>query len=339
MISKSTLKNAAEQNIISPDQIDPLYHFIQNEKINPALNNTDEPLKFVRSFGDVFIALGIILLITSVNMSSLSGYQYLIPAAGFILMAEWLIRARRLVLPGMVILIGLLFFIHHAFMSNSVLNTDAYFSSSTLSLSIIALSCLLFYFRYKMPFSLLPLAGSLVALTIMQIGENILEHSIIFFVMGFIIFCIAMAFDSRDTKRESHLSDSAFWLHLIASPLMVHGAMFTLLTGESSELVAAYKDIIMLAFFAIFFLIALFVDRRAMLVSTQLYAIYALTQLFQNDFIGSEKTIIYVLMTLAMLVIFFGTYWYKTRRLLFGVFANSKLSTWVPDLNIQDIKK
>jgi len=332
MISKSTLQKASDENIINKDQVEPLYQFIQNEQANKSQKNQEEPLKFVRSFGDVFIALGVILLAVSINMTSLTGYYYLIPAAGLVIIAEWLVRIRRLALPGMVILICILYFINKAF-------SFEHENATTLGLSLISLSSLMFYLRYKMPFSLLPLSASLVAITVIQIGLDVLQSPVIFAVLGLIIFCIAMWFDCKDTKRQSHLSDSAFWLHLLASPLIVHGAMISLLTRDKAWMQSLSNDILMIIFFAVFFLVALFVDRRAMLVSTQLYAIYALTQLFQNDFIGSQNVMIYVLMALGMFVIFFGTYWYKTRQIFFGVLSGSKISRYVPDLKIQDTKQ
>ena len=331
MISKNTLQKAADKSIINKEQIEPLYQFIQNENSDDSLTNKEEPLKFIRSFGDVFIALGIILLAVSLNMTSLSGYYSLVPVVGFIIIAEWLVRIRRLALPGIVILISILFFINKAF---SFDNENA----TTLGLSIIGLGSLLFYLRYKMPFSLLPLATSIVAIIITQIGMDILDNPITFMVLGLIIFCIAMWFDSRDTKRQSHLSDSGFWLHLLAAPLIVHGTMISMLSSDKIWVQSLSNDLLMIIFFAGFFLTALFVDRRAMLVSTQLYAIYALTQLLQSDLIASENVMIYVLMALGMFVIFFGTYWYKTRRIIFGVLSDSKISQYVPDFKLRDVK-
>ncbi|MCW8936313.1 MAG: hypothetical protein OQK98_16485 [Gammaproteobacteria bacterium] len=330
MISKSTLQKAADKNIINSNQVEPLYQFIKNEHSSESAFSKEEPLKFIRSFGDVFIALGIILLVVSINMTSLTGLYYLIPAVVFIVIAEWLVRIRRLALPGIVILLAILFFINKAF---SFENDNA----TTLGLSIISLSSLLFYLRYKMPFSLLPLAASLIAITIIQIGLDVLDSPIIFVVLGLITFSTAMWFDVRDTNRESHLSDSAFWLHLLAAPLIVHGAMLSLITSDRQWSHTLSNDILMIVFFAGFFLTALFVDRRAMLVSTQLYAIYALTQLLQSDLIDSQNIMIYVLMALGLFVIFFGTYWYKTRQVIFGFLSSSKISQYVPDFKIRDI--
>jgi len=337
MIAKSTLEKAAEKKLISTQQIEPLYRFLVNQstdsatEISPA-DNREEPLKFIRSFGDVFITLGIILLVISINMTTLSGYAYLIPAAGFVIIAEWLVRVRKLALPGIAILIAILFFINKAIAFDHE-------HATLFGLATLSLSSLLFYLRYKMPFSLLPLAAGLVAMTIQQIGLNVIEQPVIFVGLGLIIFSIAMWFDSQDTKRESHLSDSAFWLHLLAAPLIVHGAMVSMLISDQAWLQSFSKEILIVMFFIGFFLIALLVDRRAMLISTQLYVIYALTQLLQDKLSGGQNIMIYILMALGMFVIFFGTYWYMTRRLIFGFLSDTFISRYIPDLKMQDIRQ
>lgn len=115
MISRKTLQKAANKNIIEAHQVDALYDFLQHEVSARAIDeNREEPLKFVRSFGDVFITLGIILLLVASNKLAISGYYYLLPAAAFVLLAEWLVKRRRLSLPGIAILIAILFFINRA---------------------------------------------------------------------------------------------------------------------------------------------------------------------------------------------------------------------------------
>ena len=47
---------------------------------------------------------------------------------------------------------------------------------------------------------------------------------------------------------------------------------------------------------------------------------------------------IYLMMLLALFVIFFGTYWYKTRRLVFARLGNSAIAPYLPDLQLQDNK-
>ncbi len=119
MITRNLLQKAADKDIIQKHQIEPLMHFLQEhvaqeQATNSVIDNREEPLRFIRSFGDVFITLGVVLLLIAINMTSLSGYAYFIPIAGFILVAEWLVRVRRLALPGIAILISILFFVNKA---------------------------------------------------------------------------------------------------------------------------------------------------------------------------------------------------------------------------------
>jgi hypothetical protein len=114
--------------------------------------------------------------------------------------------------------------------------------------------------------------------------------------------------------------------------------MVSILLSEQSWIHWLNKELLMVMFFVGFFLLALLLDRRAMLVSTQLYVIYALTQLLQTNLNRSENIMIYLIMLLGLFVIFFGTYWYKTRRLIFARLSNTILARFLPDLQLQDNK-
>ncbi len=333
MISRELLEAAVDKNIIQQNQIVPLLDFIRAQQLAGGQatdsNNREEPLRFIRSFGDVFIALGIALLVIAIHMLSLSGYFYFIPLAGFIVMAEWLVRVRRLSLPGIAILMAMLYFVNKAI--------DFDFDNATVgSLGIFSITSFLFYLRYKMPFSLLPLAAGLVAIAVIRIGVDTIEQPIIFAGLGLIVFVVAMSFDIRDTARKTQLSDCAFWLHLLASPLIVHGLMISLLFGHYDWLQAIKAEFIIIALFTVFFVIALLLDRRAILVSTQIYMIYAVTQLLEAQFNSSQNIVVFGLMILGFVVIFFGTYWYKTRRLIFGFLSGSVIGGYIPDLNQGD---
>ena len=332
MISKELLQKAAEKDIIQSHQIGPLMRFLREQESPADTDSREEPLKFIRSFGDVFISLGVVLLVIAINMTSLSGYYYFVPVLGLILVAEWLVRVRRLALPGIAILVSILYFV------NKAIDFD-HENATILGLGILSLASFLFYLRHKMPFSLLPLAAGLVAIGIIQIGIDVIRHPIIFTGFGLIVFAVAMWFDIRDTKRVSHLSDSAFWLHLLASPLIVHGAMVTLLISDQAWTQALQKEVIIVSFFVGILLLALLLDRRAMLISTQLYMIYALTQILQGQLDSTQNILIYILMALGLFIIFFGTYWYKTRRLIFGFLAGGVVSRFIPDLALVDSER
>lgn len=331
MINKSLLEQAVKKNIIEQHQLEPLYEFLLEKGSSDLSVVKEEPLRFIRSFGDVFIALGIILLVLAINKAGVSGYLYYIAVAFFIGLSEWLVRLRKLALPGIAILLSILYFVNKAIPFQQE-------NSAMLGLGALSLASLLFYLRYKMPFSLLPLAAGLVSMVVISLGFDVLKNPLIFVVLGLVIFTVAFWFDSRDTRRQSHLSDNAFWLYLLASPLMVHGIMVSFLLSEQSWLQSINKEFFMLVFFACFFLLALLIDRRAILVSTQLYVIYALSQLFKNNINSTEDVMIYILAGLGLFVIYFGTYWYKTRRIIFGFVEGTVLSRYIPPLTTRDLK-
>jgi hypothetical protein len=328
MISKQKLQQAVENNLLQEQQLEPLYEFLKQDKqqVSATLETREEPLKFIRSFGDIFITLGIVLLVLASHQINIYGYYYLIPAVGFVLLAEWLVRVRKLALPGIAILLAILYFVNKAITIN-------HSEASTFGLAILSATSLLFYLRYRMPFSLLPLVAGILAIIVLQLGVDLIKNPWIFILLGFVVFTVAMSFDIQDTSRQTHLSDSAFWLHLLAAPLIVHGSMVTLLINDPAWLQPISKELIMILFFALFFLIALLLDRRALLISTQIYVIYALTQLLQNHLNNTQNVLMYILLGLGLFVIFFGTYWYKSRSLIFGFLHNYQISRYIPELN------
>ncbi len=336
MITRSILNEAVNKKLIQENQLEPLYEFIKQKEhegsyinqVSTATESIEEPLRFVRSFGDVFITLGIILLVVAFNLMDFPDNYNFIAIGVFVVLAEWLVRGRRLVLPGIAILLSILYF------TNNLIGIDTE-SSSIDGLAILSLTSLIFYLRYKMPFSLFPFAAGLVAIAIMQIGIDIIKVPIVLSGFGVVILAVALWFDIHDTRRKTHMSDSAFWLHLLSAPLIVHGVMATMLTSDGQLLALLGKEIVILFFFVLFFLLALLIDRRAMLVATQLYVIYSLSQLLMSTVSRTENVVIYSLVLFSVFVIYFGTYWYRTRDVVFGFVANSWLANYLPAFGSQ----
>ena len=322
MLTKQQLEQAARQGIISPEQLTALLAFGKRQS-ESAAQPGGEQLRFVRGFGDVFITLGIILVAISFRFTGIDGYYYAIPILSFIISAEWLVRVRKLALPGMAILLCIIYFVNQFF---SITGQE----KSFMNLGLITATSLAFYLRYKMPFSLLPTAAGVIAILIYQIGIDIMHQPYLLAIMGLCVFTLAMSFDIRDPQRRSYLSDSAFWLHLLAAPLISHGIMISLLLAEPGSVLSSYKDLFIVGLFVTFFLTALLVDRRALLISSTAYAIYAITQLTKGRFADTQSLIAFVFMAFGIFVVVFGTYWYKARSLLFGWLSGSRVARYVP---------
>ena len=79
---------------------------------------------------------------------------------------------------------------------------------------------------------------------------------------------------------KTRRSDVAFWLHLLAAPMIAH-PIFSLL-GLNTGSVSLGEGLLVVGLYILFGLTALAVDRRALLVSALAYVLYALTELFKQ---------------------------------------------------------
>jgi hypothetical protein len=326
-MNKKLLENAVKQGIISTEQAVSLFDFFEKEKAKASLTeNTGEQLKFMRSFGDIFIALGVVLLaFTSSQLAVNTIYQF-ITIVAFFLISEWLVGYKRLVLPGITILLSILYFVNEVVDATSGVH-------ESLDVFLMITAALLFYFRYKMPFSLYPVAVGCIYLSIELLGINVIEHPYIFILLGLVVFIVAMWYDSRDTQRVTSLSDNGFWLHLLAAPLIVHGVMVSLFLSNNNSLQSNSLSILLL--FTLFFFIALFVDRRAILVSSFAYALYAVFKFAYQQFMQVDNMTLFIFMGVGIFIIFFGTYWYKVRKLVFSPISSLGICKLVPDFDIR----
>jgi hypothetical protein len=192
----------------------------------------------------------------------------------------------------------------------------------------IALS--LFYWRFRLPFVLLPIAGSLTIATLatttvfLPYGSNaMLSETVVLLLCGLAAFAAAMRFDLSDRLRTTRRSDCAFWLHLLAAPLIVHSLVviatwWVVPLGKSygiermtANLVGAIAAIIL-----VLALVAIIIDRRALLVSalTYLGAIvgFAITQAM-----GKDTNVFYAsLLVLGILILTLGIGWRFLRAII-----------------------
>lgn len=89
-------------------------------------------------------------------------------------------------------------------------------------------------------------------------------------------------------------------------------------------------SVLLLGFFGAMCAVALFIDRRALLVSAFTYVIGAMIQLMNIvGGSGAHGTLI-VAGVFGLFVILLGVYWHALRTRLFARFSNAPLARWVP---------
>jgi hypothetical protein len=101
------------------------------------------------------------------------------------------------------------------------------------------------------------------------------------FVAGLGVFAYAMRWDVSDRARATRRSDVAFWLHLLAAPMIAH-PLFNWLGVTDGSNIGAGSAAGVLVIYVAMALVALAVDRRALLVSALAYVLIALTWLFDE---------------------------------------------------------
>jgi hypothetical protein len=160
-------------------------------------------------------------------------------------------------------------------------------------------------------------AGIVVALIAAALGDNLenMRNLMLGFVLllGVGVFLFAMRWDSSDQARVTRRSDVAFWLHLLAAPMIVH-PVFTLL-GLNDGNATIGEGLVVVLLYVVLAIAALAIDRRALLVSALAYVLYALTELFKQ--IGAvELSVALTALVIGSALLMLSAYWHQARRLV-----------------------
>lgn len=355
MIARDQLDSAVSAGILSSAQADTLVaHYTRGDV---ALADREE-VRFARGFHDVFVSLGILILFAGLFLGfiSLYGSAFAAFATASVVawaLAEWLAARLRLALPSILLAAAFTacFAVTVSTGVYSVLyetpQTDGGFTSlinplrgiamhadTGLALGLAAMfGAVAFYRRFQVPITLTGLVVGLIfaaGALIEFVAPGLVTAHIGLFVLaaGFGAFGLAMRFDARDLARTTLNTDKAFWLHLLAAPLIVHSSL-SLVAGDASE---ADGAVVMALLVLALGLVALVVDRRALLVSGLAYLGIAIANLLGATAIASEVALAATLLILGVFVLALGSGWSTARGLLLAPFAGSDLFKVVPPI-------
>lgn len=359
-IGNDDLDAAIAKGILSRDQGAALRDFVagrRRARLNQA-GREDERFRFMTGFNDFFFAIGIVLL--GFGIAFFTGGEPLpgLVAAAIVWgLSELLVRRMRLVLPGILLSLFFVFFIYLAvpFDLSSLRPAPivrgqggANFLLSFLGLTgapiAIAVKALtatgaaaLYYWRFRLPFALLPIAASLVlavtSLILLASGPiPAAAQSLITLACGLIVFAAAMTFDISDRDRVTRRADCAFWLHLLAAPLIVH-SLISLVTPSILNMNIPIALAILLIV-GVLTVVAITIDRRALLVSALAYIgvliAYALNGGLDAQR-GSDGYIFFVtLIILGTLIVTIGVAWLPLRRRILPLLSPALLNRLPP---------
>ncbi len=364
MPNKDVLADAVSKGIIEPEQAEALYDLENKPAQHPELArkamldaDDDEGFRFISGFNDIFLAFGVVMVLYGISLSKLDAGCAGHPVTALILwglgevFASWLKRT----LPSMIVAAAFVFHIlsiASLYLYGSELAEVGIFSEwpdIEFLLPLFAagiLSALMFYARFKLPFALF-LTGIQAILVVITFATNNLDQNSIsyiipmLFITGIMIFALAMWFDTSDRLRQTRLSDNAFWLHLLASPLIVHSIMWQsaiwIIGFERTNSLVELENIaptlasVVLVIFLILMSVALIIDRRAMLVSSLIYVSVAVTYLIaeQGNLIGAVS---FTPILIGTAVISLGVGWRPIRQFLFTILPLGSIEASLPPL-------
>ncbi len=331
------IKAALDAGIISDAQAAAMREKSGAANPNASVIGNEDDMRFLRSFSDVFISLGLGLL--SLGLLAIvrvmgGGILFLAAALFMFFMAEYFGRKKRQHLPTLVCAMFFLWFTH---LGAAGLVSKIGLGGDITAAMLTTLAMVLFYFRIRLPFCVALIAISLLYLfyaVLLKLAPSLVRSNLGIFVVlgGLVTFTMALLYDLRDEHRTTRFADNAFWLHLISAPMIINGialsmgiiSMERLFTFKVPMIQGESAWIIMLLV-VIVAIIGLAINRRALLVSSLGYAAIAIFFLIKETKVDWTTGLPLTLVVLGALVVLLGVAWHQTRNRLIKILPNWKI--------------
>lgn len=328
MFSETDLESAVAAGAISPQAATALRTHVAAQRATPLAD--EESFRLLTGFNDIFVFIAGVLLL--VGAAWIGGEIHPAVGAGFVAalawgLAEYFTRVRRMALPSILFLLAFVGGVFGLMTAILVGDTEPSPQGPTavqslllaVSAAFAAGAATLHWRRFKVPVTVAAgvaaLAGVAVAIALAMapgLDEAILP---LVFVIGLATFGFAMWWDMSDTRRQTRRSDVAFWLHLLAAPMIVHPIFWAL--GLLDGAPGIGEALVVVAVYVAMGLIALAIDRRALLVSALGYVLYAIGTLF-SEFGAVSLNVALTAFVIGSALLLLSAFWHKARAAVLG---------------------
>ncbi len=291
MIDERELEAAVAAGIIDVAARDRLVAFARDHRRGTA-GPDEEQFRLLTGFNDIFVTIAIGLVLFAVSSLGAAVADALGPAlvaAASWGLAEYFTRQRRMALPSIVLLLA---FVGGVFMTVVVAGAPARPAPTMGALWPIAatvaaaVAAWLHWRRFMVPITVAAGAAAIGGGIVLTVGAALATTwgndalLPLVLVLGLATFGLAMMFDSRDRARVTRWTDVAFWLHLLAAAAIIHPVFA--MTGLLKSTPAPGAALFVIIVYMLLTIVALAIDRRALLVSALGYVIYAIQALVRT---------------------------------------------------------
>ena len=340
MYTEDDLRNAVASGAISAEAADALRNSVRTTREAPATD--EEHFRLINSFNDIFVTIASVLLLVAMagigqaftpNIDGPPPFSGLLIAGAAWGMAEYFTRQRRMALPSIVLLLAfvggvfemLLGLIVMSFGGDNFGDNNQVLAGSLISGAalITAGAAWVHWRRFMVPITVAAGAAALaltaIAMIVTALGPNTIDNPEnvlmpLAFIAGLVIFGFAMRWDGSDLGRQTRRSDVAFWLHLLAAPMIAH-PLFHWLGITQGDNIGLGAAIGVLVVYVAMGIVALAIDRRALLVSALAYVLAALTFLFDR-FGAVELNVALTALVIGSALLTLSAFWTPIRGLV-----------------------
>ena len=365
MYSQQELDDAVASGVISADAADALRGHIERQRSTVIAD--EEQFRLITGFNDIFVAIAAAILLFAVGWigqwvgqatgllisdNGDSGPSFLAPlavAATAWGLALFFTARRRMALPSILLLLAFVggVLATTGFLLIEIIGPQQFNNNSSqllpatvgaISAAVAAVAAWLHWRNFHVPITIAAGAAAVsglflaIVVAIVQPGDSESAKNLILgfvLLLGIGVFLFAMWWDASDRVRITRRSDVAFWLHLLAAPMIAH-PIFALL-GLTNGTVGTGEGLAVVGLYILFGLTALAIDRRALLVSALAYVLYALTELFKQ-FGAVELNVALTALVIGSALLLLSAYWHQARRLIV-VRLPANLQARLPDLD------
>lgn len=345
-IQSEDLRAAVQRGLITEAQAASLTAMAEARRTAlQAAEPAEEPFVLFKGFNEVFIVVGLAILFGGwMGVTALMGWDLdgdggqaavalsAITLLGLGLLSNYFTLKRRMIAPSIALSIMVALTAGRMGWSLAEIAGLSDLRASALGWGIVLGVMLLYYRRYRVPFSAAIIACAAFSLiwSVLAAGNVIPGDgyalwrfsadgplAVVSVLFGLALFVLAMRFDMTDPHRVTTRSATGFWLHVSSAPLIVNTIAMNLM--ESGVIGA---QLMLFLFLLVLAVIAVVIDRRSFLVSGAAYAVALAFTLFD----GSALVIVFLGLGLVLL----GANWERMRGALMRALPDFPGKTRLP---------